>query len=148
MEEGECFGVEGDFSGLGDIESCGDAFGLHACFVEDPKASLGEAVACCGGGDDAQTDSGQRHDGQETVELSEHGVDVSDTGVQGLLFEDEGEAAISGVEDVLTLHAGGHGLLNIIVGQIEETVPEFQDTGRIVGGVEQTGDDRVFIATE
>lgn len=65
MQEGECFGVEGDFSGLGDIEPGGNAFGLHTCFVEDPEASLGEAVTCCGGGDDAQAHSGQGHDGQE-----------------------------------------------------------------------------------
>jgi hypothetical protein len=28
---------------------------------------LGEAVTCCGGGDDAQAHSGQGHDGQEGI---------------------------------------------------------------------------------
>lgn len=52
--------------------------------------------------------------GEKAVELSQHDVGVSNTCVQGLLFEDEGEAAVSDVEDVLTLHAGGYGLPNII----------------------------------
>ena len=115
--------------------------------VEHPEAALGEAVPLAGGRNDPEAHQGQRHHGEQPVELPGHDVGVPDRRPQDLLLDDGAELPAAGVQHALAVRAGLDGGGGVVP-EPHARRPEQEDRGGVLGGGEQAGHDRGVVDAE
>lgn len=107
---------------------------MHEAVVVEDELVSGYAIVGLRG-NDAEVDAGQRHDGEEPVELAGHHTVVADCGVERLLGDEEVKPVVAAVEDLLAFHAGGDSGIEI-VGDLVEVDDAAHDGGGVLNRVE------------
>nr|WP_128145056.1 hypothetical protein [Nocardia africana] len=118
---------------MGDVQLCGYRLYQNHRRIEHPEPGRGRLEGCHER-DDPDSYSGHALDCQKPVELTEHGLVVSDCGVQGLFPDEEMKQVVSLVQDLLTFHPLGYTGVQV-VGYLLEFDDFSENPGGVLGGL-------------